>query len=234
LLSGLLIARWIAAAEPGAVVKGVRYGGGAAAVGLALYLIVSGRWPFAMAALGTALPLILRWRAYRERAKAAGESRHGQRSNVETRMLRMTLDHDSGDLSGTVLAGAKAGRNLADLSLAELLSLLDECKREDPQSAPLLETYLERRFGADWRGESEADAGERASGAHGSTQGRPRASNAMTRQEALEILGLDETATPDQIKEAYRRLMIRLHPDAGGSDYLAAKLNQAKDILLGD
>jgi len=234
LLTFLMLARWTAAADPQVLVKGVRYGGGAAAAGLALYLVVSGRWPYALAAVSSALPFILRWRALWNRAKAAAGPRPGQRSEVETAMLRMSLDHDTGEMSGTVLAGTAAGRSLAQLSRAELLSLLAECEGRDPPSVSLLESYLERRFGGDWR--EEAAAGpedERAAGA-GSTRGRPRASGAMSRSEAQQILGVAEGAGPAEIKEAYRRLMLKLHPDHGGSGYLAAKLNQAKDTLLGD
>jgi hypothetical protein len=53
------------------------------------------------------------------------------------------------------------------------------------------------------------------------------------REEAYEILGLQPGATKEQIKAAHRRLMQRVHPDHGGSDYLAVRVNQAKDLLLG-
>lgn len=237
LLSLLLLARGVATADPRVLVKGVRYGGGAAALGLALYLIVSGRWPYALAAVTTALPFVMRWRALRDRLKAATGPSQGQRSEVETAMLCMTLDHDTGEMFGTILKGSAAGRSLASFSLSELLALLKTCRGDDPPAVSLLESYLDRRFGPDWR-ERAAGAGpgsaEGAEGAEGGARGRPKPSSTMTRQEALEILGLKEEATPDQIKEAYRRLMTKLHPDAGGSAYLAVKLNQAKDLLLGD
>lgn len=230
LLSMLLIARWVVATDPRVLAKGVRYGGGAAAAGLAVYLMVSGRWPFAMAALSVALPFILRWRMLRDRFRAASGPTPGKRSEVETRMLHMILDHDSGDMSGTVLAGAHAGRGLETLTFFELLSLREECRVEDPQSVSLLESYLERRYGADWR--VRAEGNEETGGSRGSGPRKP--STAMTRAEALDILGLEEGAAPEAIKEAYRRLMMKLHPDAGGTAYLAAKLNQAKDLLLGE
>lgn len=59
----------------------------------------------------------------------------------------------------------------------------------------------------------------------------PLAEPAMTRPEALAALGLEEGATPQEVKAAYRRLMLKVHPDQGGSEYLATKLNQAKDLL---
>jgi hypothetical protein len=225
LLSVLLIARFVAAADPRALAKGVRYGGGAAAAGVALFLVVSGRWPYIMAALGTLLPLAMRWRAQRDRARGASGPRAGRRSAVETAKLRMSLDHDSGEMDGEVRSGAFAGRRLAALSAEELMTLLAECRRDDTPSVALLESYLDRRFGADWREEAEKAEKRRGAGGRGP---------AMTRQEALEILGLAEGAGPEQIKEAYRRLMMKLHPDAGGSAYLATKLNQAKELLLGD
>ncbi|HKO07706.1 MAG TPA: DnaJ domain-containing protein [Alphaproteobacteria bacterium] len=232
LLSFLMLARWTAAANPQALVKGVRYGGGAAAAGLALYLVASGRWPYALAAVSSALPFLLRWRALWNRAKAAAGPRPGQRSAVETAMLRMSLDHDTGEMSGTVLAGNAAGRSLAQLSRAELLSLLAECEGRDPPSVSLLESYLERRFGVDWR--EDAAAGREGDAGSSSSRSRPQASGAMSRTEAQQILGVAEGAGTAEIKEAYRRLMLKLHPDHGGSGYLAAKLNQAKDTLLGD
>ena len=231
LLSLLLIARWVVATDPRLLAKGVRYGGGAAAASLAVYLLVSGRWPFAMAALSAALPFILRWRMLRDRFRAASGPTPGKRSEVETRMLHMILDHDSGDMSGTVLTGAQAGRGLETLTFFELLGLREECRVEDPQSVSLLESYLERRYGADWRDRAEGK-GEEAGGSRGGGPRKP--STAMTRAEALDILGLEEGASPEAIKEAYRRLMMKLHPDAGGTAYLAAKLNQAKDLLLGE
>ncbi len=230
LLSMLLIARWVVATDPRVLAKGVRYGGGAAAAGLAVYLMVSGRWPYAMAALSVALPFLLRWRMLRDRFRAASGPTPGKRSEVETRMLHMILDHDSGDMSGTVLTGAQAGRGLETLTFFELLSLREECRVEDPQSVSLLESYLERRYGADWRDRTEGQ--EEPGGSRGSGPRKP--STAMTRAEALDILGLEEGAAPEAIKEAYRRLMMKLHPDAGGTAYLAAKLNQARDLLLGE
>lgn len=59
------------------------------------------------------------------------------------------------------------------------------------------------------------------------TPGKP-----MSRAEALDILGLSDPASPDDINEAYKRLMLKLHPDRQGSDWMAAKLNEARDFLL--
>ncbi|KAI3808998.1 hypothetical protein L1987_24962 [Smallanthus sonchifolius] len=54
----------------------------------------------------------------------------------------------------------------------------------------------------------------------------------MTRREAALILGVRESVAADKVKEAHRRVMVANHPDAGGSDYLASKINEAKDIML--
>ena len=137
----------------------------------------------------------------------------------------MTLDHENGDLEGDVLKGPYAGRNLASLGLSDLLSLLAWCQREDPPSVALLETYLDRRD-AGWRSRAGAEAGAEAGTGAGWSGG------AMDEATALSILGLSQGAAPDEIKAAHRRLMTRLHPDHGGSGYLAAQLNQAKDVLL--
>jgi DnaJ domain len=164
------------------------------------------------------------------RSSAGGLGEFGQRaggghsSEVTTDTLRMQLEHTTGELEGEVLRGPFAGRTLDSLGLAELLDLLAECRREDPRSVALLETYLDRRQ-PDWRGHV---GGEEAQG----PQQDAGASGAMDEATACSILGLSPGASADEIKAAHRRLMTKLHPDHGGSSYLAAQLNQAKDFLL--
>lgn len=185
-----------------------------------------------LAAILFALPLALRWRGFARWLKSLRGPTPGQRSGVETRYLRMTLDHDTGVLDGTVLAGRFRGRRLAELSSAELLELLHECRVEDEESARVLEAYLDRTYGSEWRG-AEA-AGASGGGKGGERRHSPwTGASGMTREEACEILGVRTDASADEIKAAHRRLMLRVHPDQGGSDYLAAKINQAKDVLLG-
>ena len=152
-----------------------------------------------------------------------GQNDASQSSTVETDTLRMELNHATGDLEGEVLRGPFAGRSLDSLGLTDLLSLLAHCQREDPRSVALLETYLDRRQ-SDWRDHVSGEAGgeEPGSGARGG----------MDDATAWSILGLSPGAGPEEIKAAHRRLMTKLHPDHGGSDYLAAQLNQAKDHLL--
>ena len=157
----------------------------------------------------------------------------GQASNVETSYLRMTLDHRSGEMSGEVRRGRFAGRPLSSLGKEELLTLLMECQRDDPPSVRLVESYLDRTFGADWRtGESEAE--DEAKGRASEAGGAPPRGGNMTRAEALEILGLAEGADREAVLEAWRRLIKLNHPDHGGSKYIAAKLNEAKRVLIGE
>ena len=143
----------------------------------------------------------------------------GQRTEVNTAFLKAWIDHASGDVGGTVLAGRFAGRTLDALTDADLLDLRTECAA-DADSLRVLEAYLDRRLGADWRNARSAPP--------------PRGSRSdMSREEALAVLGLSEGATAEEIKAAHRRLIQRMHPDVGGSADLAARINRAKDVLLG-
>ncbi len=172
-----------------------------------------------LVAISRGLPILVRlfpmlqW-LHGRRSQAQG-SESGQQSTVETMWLRMVLDHDSGDMHGEVLSGNYAGQKLDDLDRKQLGDLLGECEQE-ADSARLLNTYLARRFGEQQSRENSAET-----------------SGTMTRQQALAILGLAEGASDQDITDTHRRLMQKLHPDRGGSDYLAAKLNQAKELLLG-
>lgn len=137
------------------------------------------------------------------------------RSTVKTRHLIMELDHHSGRISGQVIAGRYAGRHLHELSPAELQLLYDDYAGHDDESARLLQAYLERMH-------TDSEAPGHSTGGSGT----------MTVAEALEILGLEEGCSTTEIQAAHRRLIQKLHPDRGGSSYLAAKINQARDILL--
>lgn len=147
----------------------------------------------------------------------------GQRTEVRTAFLQAWIDHGSGDVGGTVLAGRFAGRTLDALSDADLLALRGECTA-DADSLRVLEAYLDRRLGMAWRSARQAQ----------SESAPPRGPRTdMTRDEALAVLGLDEGATADEIRAAHRRLIQRMHPDVGGTADLAARINRAKDVLLG-
>jgi DnaJ domain len=170
------------------------------------------------------MPLLSRFRSLLDRFRAP---RGGQNSTVATDFLRMTLDHDTGTMTGTVLRGQFAGLRIEEMGVGDLLALLRECRAADEEGARLLEAYLDRLH-PDWRDELGGRAG---SGSAGRGAARPAAGD-MTVDEAYAILGVSPSATPDQIKEAHRRLMVKLHPDHGGSGYLATQINRARDVLL--
>ena len=194
-----------------------------------LFALITGKLHPLFAGLAALVPLAYRAvglfqtfntiRAFTSRMKAGASPgpTPGQTSEVETAFLGMRLDHDTGEMDGAVLRGTYKGCALRELDLEDLLALLDEC-RSDRQSAVVLEAYLDRLH-EDWR-----ERGEPPSGA---------SSNGMNEEEARAVLGVEPDATREEIIEAHRRLIQRLHPDRGGSDYLAAKLNTAKDLLLG-
>ncbi len=145
----------------------------------------------------------------------------GQTSTVRTEHLEMMLDHESGTMRGRIHKGFFAGRAIEDLRPVELAHLWQDCRFSDPQSAQLVEAYLDRVHPT-WRDDlarAEADSPK-------SEDGR------MTREEALEILGLGADPGEDDIRRAHRELMMKVHPDRGGSTYLASKVNEAKDVLL--
>ena len=146
----------------------------------------------------------------------------GQKSRVATGILAMELDHDSGKMTGRVISGPFKGTSLEEMNPADLQSLYDYCARASDQSISLLEAWLDRNkpeWRDTWTGRDKA---------------KQAGTGAMSRDEALSVLGLKAGATNEDIKNAHRRLMKDFHPDRGGSDYLAAKINQAKDILLQD
>lgn len=191
-------------------------------VGFLLLLTVRGGAEIALPLLVGLTPLLLRWlNAQRPPSSAIGSNGLGQ-STVTTRFLNMTLDHASGAMRGQVQEGRFSGRALQELALPELLALWRECQA-DPQSIAVLEAYLDRHAEPGWR-ESLHDAEPAADS--------PAATRVMSPAEAYQILGLSPGATPVEIQAAYRRLIQRLHPDHGGSAYLATQLNQARDLLL--
>ncbi len=246
ILGGILLAviwflHWFRTTPAEQVVRILRKAAFWGLMGLLLVAVLSGRLNPLFAALGAAIPVIiraanllrllpvlqqlLRALGLDGLAGTAGPGSGGQASNIRTRFLAMRLDHLTGALDGTVLDGPFKGRQLSELALDQLLRMLELYRESDPQSAAILEAYLDREQGEEWR-DRVSDRGEagRASGGEGR----------LTEEEARSILGLEPNADAEAVRVAHRRLMQRLHPDRGGSDYLAAKINAAKRRLLGE
>jgi hypothetical protein len=212
-----------AGANAAALAKALKVVGGILAFGGAGLMVLRGRIDMALL-LGGLGAWLLGWSVLRfPWASGRAQRTAGTVSRVRSAMVEMELDHDTGAMDGTVLAGALAGRRLNALDDGDLKALLAECRRSDPDGARLLEAYLDRRSPG-WREHAEAHEHPRP--------GRD-APGAMTEQEAYEVLGLAPGASPEEIRRAHRMLMKKLHPDQGGSTYLAARVNQAKEILLG-
>ncbi len=222
----VLLAKAFVAVNPAALVQGLRWAGvGIAVLGIGA-LTATGRLSLAGFVLPVLYALVRGWRPpwfpfAGFGRKAADDPTPGQSSSIRTDFLELALDHDTGALSGQVLRGRFQGRRIETLDRAELTALWHETVADDPPSAQLVETCLDRSFPT-WREEMAA-----ASGA-------PRArTGSMDRAEALRILGLAGEPTAAEIVEAHRRLMMTNHPDRGGSAYLAAMINEAKRVLTG-
>jgi DnaJ domain len=215
------------AANPVVLARAIKIGGGVVALAVAAFTGLRGE-------LAVAIPLgifgagLLGWSPFGASGfgNIAGmfgggaQRSQGQASRVRSDYLDMTLDHDSGELKGQIVAGPYAGHSLDEFDLGQLTAMISSF---DAESVSLLESYLDRRFPA-WRQDAQ---GHPAGG-----QSRPAASGKMTDEEAYQILGLQPGAGRDEIGRAHRALMKKLHPDQGGSTYLAARVNQAKDTLL--
>lgn len=206
-------------ADPTRLADGLRKSGPLLLGIFGALLLVTGR-----AGVGGALlSLAFGWYGYQRKNRALRKT-PGKRSTVRTAALEMELDHDSGALEGMVLAGRFETSVLGEMTLRELVELHAELLG-DGESRQLLETYLDGRFPV-WRKDAEADVGRGQRVAPGS--------GAMTKQEAYQVLGLETGASAADVRKAHRRLMQRLHPDVGGSPFLAARINEAKDVLLSD
>lgn len=221
-----LLLQMFRAANPAVLARAVKVVGGVVSLAVAAYTGLRGQ-------LAVAIPLgifgagLLGWAPFGPSGFAnfgglfgASQRSPGQSSRVRSAFLDMSLDHDSGELAGMIVAGEHAGRSLGEFDLAGLLAMAPAF---DAESVALLESYLDRRFPA-WRQNAQGD------GTGG--QRRAAASGKMTAEEAYQILGLQPGASRDDIARAHRALMKKLHPDQGGSTYLAARVNEAKDTLL--
>jgi hypothetical protein len=210
-------------ANPAVMARQLRLAGGAIVLAIAAVFLVRGLEGPALL-LGALGSWLMGWGGglpgWRGTGAGSAPKSAGQTSTVTTDHLAMELDHDSGAMGGRVLKGMFAGRDLDSLKPAEVALLWHDCRFIDPQSAQLLEAYLDR-IHPNWR--EEVSRGEREMRDH---DGR------MQPSEAYEILGLEPGASDDDIRRAHRDLMLKLHPDRGGSTYLAAQVNEAKDVLL--
>ena len=223
LLLFFFAARVYTMANPQVLVRQLRIGAGVAALAGAGFLVFRGLVGYAMslAALGSWLLWgrgALSWGGFGGNAQKAP----GQTSRVVTAHLEVELDHDSGEISGRVLKGSFAGRQLEELTPIEMARLWQDCRFADLQSAQILEAYLDRAHPS-WREDLGRAEGEPAA---------PAAGTGMTREQALEVLGLEAGASEEDIRRAHRELMMKMHPDRGGSTYLAAQINEAKEVLL--
>lgn len=225
----LLLLHSFLGADPKALAKVLRGMGTGLLALLALILFAIGR-PFSalvVAALAwgvfTGGRVFLRgWPRGRFGAGRMSAPAKGQTSSVRTAWLEMELNHDSGEMNGTILQGEHAGKTLANLDRDALLAFYALAAAQDEETKRLLDAYLDRTLGPGWQ-----------AGTQHSEPPPAATASSMTRTEALKVLGLGDGASADDIHAAHRRLMMQLHPDHGGTDYLASKINEAKDILLG-
>ena len=220
----LVLARAFIAADARALVRVVRYLLGFVLVVIGIAFTFAERFGIGVLLISAGLSIMVTGRIGPLDLGGHGRRSPGSTSTVRSRFFEMTLDHDSGAMRGQVRAGRMAGRELDELDDQALLELAAEVIG-DPESVALFEAYLDRRMPG-WRDHVENDG---AAGAGGAAN-----SGAMTDEEAYQILGLAPGASDREIRAAHRRLMMRVHPDQGGSTFLAAKINQAKDRLLGN
>ena len=157
----------------------------------------------------------------RAKPRAAGPRADWQR--VRSAMIEMEFDRASGAMRGLVLAGPSEGARLDRLTRSQCEALYAACRTVDREGARLLEAYFDRRF-AGWR---EAGQGDRDA-----WRERARHPNRMTEEEAHQVLGLSPRPSRDDIVRAHRSLMKKLHPDQGGSTDGAARVNEAKEVLM--
>ena len=234
ILVGLsLAARWYISASAQSILRVFKWTAIIGCLAIIVVIILTRQLTWAAFMLPAMIPWLLRarqasrmaknWSRMASTSQGASGMAPGQTSEIETRYLRMYLAHDSGEMNGDVILGQFSGKTLRNLSFEELIILLGEVK-DDNHSIQVLVAYMERYHEESWRESKHAteDVNTQMDKANGS----------MTISEAFKVLGLEEGANLDTIKESHRRLMSKLHPDHGGSTYLATKLNEAKDLLL--
>jgi hypothetical protein len=217
--------RLFARTPPAKIARFIRGAGGVSALGAGVLLLLRGSFPLA-AAVGAIGAFILGGgRLPKDWNFASWGGGAPRVSRVRSAMIEMELDHSTGAMRGLVLAGPEEGRSLDSLTRPACEAVYRQCLSDDPDGARLLEAYLDRRF-AGWRqaGEGQGDAGRAGA--------RARRDAAMSEDEAYEVLGLRKGASREDISRAHRTLMKKLHPDQGGTTDLAARVNEAKDVLM--
>ncbi len=231
---GSVLVREFLRATPAAVARRMRQGAGTVLMAVALLMLVRGQVGLALGFggfgfwLATGRRASIRGAARPKGARPAGGPRRGLMSRVRSATIEMELDHVSGAMSGIVLAGPFEGAELAHLDRDSLVSLHDFCLSADGEGARLLEAYFDRRFPG-WRG--AAQDRDHAGGA-GPGARRGARSGAMSEEEACQLLGLPKGASREEVARAHRSVMKKAHPDHGGSTDLAARVNEAKDVLM--
>jgi len=219
LVIGLLALRAFAHANPARLSRRLTLSGGVVSLLAAALLFVRGLEVIAvpLAMFGS----YLLWGSTSGPWGASSRRSKGQSSRITTEHLEMELDHDTGEMHGRVLKGLFKDRDIDSLSPADMALLWQDCRHTDPQSAQLIEAYLDRVHPS-WREDMARGESDMSRGPDGR----------MDLEEALDILGLKPGADAEDIRRAHRDLMLKLHPDRGGSTYLAAKINEAKDVAL--
>ena len=202
------------------------WGVGILSVGVLIFLLYRLSGSFIWSWIVFLIPLILRWKGLikqiRNAAKTVSGPTKDQVSSVNTEFLEMSLHHDTEEMSGLIKKGEKTGQRIESLNLNQLFELLDEAK-SDATSIQLLERFLDKKFDENWRVKYQ-----------GTRQNSHYNAATIDRSQALDVLGLTDPVTREQIKDAHRRLMLANHPDRGGSTFLATQINEAKDFLLED
>ena len=226
LIALLLAARFLVKANPRTLAQTLRKVGGVVLFAVAGFLALRGAFPIAIPLAAFALALLGGGGAGGLGGVfGSSQKSPGQASSVGTERLEMALDHDTGHMDGRCLVGPFEGRTLSSLSDREVIELHQAFAADGLKEAALMEAYLDWRV-ADWRDRAEEG---RASGAG---RGGARA-NRMSAEEARAVLEVGPNASDEEIGKAHRHLMKKMHPDQGGSTYLAARINEAKEVLLG-
>ncbi len=221
----LVALKAFASADPAILARAIRRGGGGVAILAGAILLLRGRLDMALGLGGLGAWLMgLGGRPLARFFHPSSAARRRNVSCVRSAMIEMELDHGTGRMRGTVLAGPDEGKSLESMTRPQCVALYDLCRMDDPDGARLMEAYLDRRF-AGWRSAAQNQS-------HAGGRQAQRRAGMMSEEEAYEILGLQKGASEEEVIRSHRTLMKKLHPDHGGSTNLAARVNEAKDVLM--